>query len=596
MRRYDFAADIFFLVPEEAPFEAYFGSSYLNIPDGYDYDIGTVSQLREMTVKNGLLTSRGGTSYKLLVSTANERVRPEYAKTLCELAEKGVAVAAERPVASCSHANHATSGRVLRDLVESRWSTDADMLGKGKVVEVTGYDQLLPVLGLPDFTYRTVTDLTHVPYKPMAREGRNVDFIHRKYGDADYYFVSNQLEAPHSIEAIFRISGRVPEIWDPQTGKRTDAGVFRLTGDGRTLVPLHLEPAQSLFIVFRRALDKGQVYVTHLRQDGNPQASRVLFEKDRLTIEKAHYTSGGKERKRYDVTKTAQDSIEDGKTEFRGISVGKSSLEVFYRYKDRAFVHKRARGALGTGIPDAVALDVRYPGAKILKRGQGIELQIRRPGSYELTLSSGKKQVVTVGTLPQPVVLDAGWQLDFPPGWDTPKTVELSELISWSDHSDWGIQHFSGTATYTRLFELGKDWLENADRIQFDLGHVHELAAVKLNGQDLGVLWKPPFELDVTGLVKPGENRLEIRVTNLWVNRLIGDDKLKPDYEYRRIPGGIGITRFPDWVKDGGPRPNPKRKTFYTSRYYRGKDALLSSGLLGPVKLVPVVTREITFP
>ncbi|MGC8834926.1 MAG: glycosylhydrolase-like jelly roll fold domain-containing protein, partial [Armatimonadota bacterium] len=112
-----------------------------------------------------------------------------------------------------------------------------------------------------------------------------------------------------------------------------------------------------------------------------------------------------------------------------------------------------------------------------------------------------------------------------------------------------------------------------------DLGRVKNFAEVTLNGRKLGILWKAPFRLDVTGIVKPGRNLLSVRVTNLWPNRLIGDEQLPPDVEWN----GPALARWPQWLVEGKPRPKTGRYTFTTWRFYTKDSPLLESGLIGPV-------------
>jgi hypothetical protein len=114
-----------------------------------------------------------------------------------------------------------------------------------------------------------------------------------------------------------------------------------------------------------------------------------------------------------------------------------------------------------------------------------------------------------------------------------------------------------------------------------DLGKVQVMARVKLNGRDLETLWKPPFRIDVTRVAKPGENVLEITVVNLWPNRMIGDEQLPEDSE-RNSDGTL--KRWPQWLQEG--KPSTKgRYTFTTWRLWKKNDALLESGLIGPVQL-----------
>ncbi|MBN2172486.1 MAG: hypothetical protein JW731_00035 [Bacteroidales bacterium] len=107
------------------------------------------------------------------------------------------------------------------------------------------------------------------------------------------------------------------------------------------------------------------------------------------------------------------------------------------------------------------------------------------------------------------------------------------------------------------------------------------LAAPKLNGTDLGNLWKPPYRVDITGVLKEGINMLEIEVVNLWVNRLIGDEYFPSDAEYDKLNG---VREIPVWVGTGE-RPVKDRVTFSTWRFYTKDSPLIESGLLGPVTI-----------
>jgi hypothetical protein len=107
------------------------------------------------------------------------------------------------------------------------------------------------------------------------------------------------------------------------------------------------------------------------------------------------------------------------------------------------------------------------------------------------------------------------------------------------------------------------------------------IAAVRLNGKDLGILWKPPYRVDVTGALKAGENTLEVKVTNLWANRMIGDEGLPEDSQ--RNPNGT-LKEWPQWLLEGKPSPTG-RYTFTAWRLWNKDDPLIESGLLGPVTL-----------
>ena len=107
------------------------------------------------------------------------------------------------------------------------------------------------------------------------------------------------------------------------------------------------------------------------------------------------------------------------------------------------------------------------------------------------------------------------------------------------------------------------------------------MAEVNLNGKDLGIVWKPPYRVDVTDALKPGENVLETKVVNLWINRQIGDEQLPEDSD--RNQNGT-LKSWPQWLQEGKPSPTG-RFTFTSWRLWKKDDPLAESGLLGPVTL-----------
>jgi hypothetical protein len=154
--------------------------------------------------------------------------------------------------------------------------------------------------------------------------------------------------------------------------------------------------------------------------------------------------------------------------------------------------------------------------------------------------------------------MNGPWSLRFQPGRGAPAGITLDSLISWSDHPDPGVRYFSGTGTYTATIQAPPAWFAPDARLWLDLGRVESLAEVSIGGSPLGIAWKPPFRVEVTHALRPGANVLEISVTNLWVNRMIGD-------------------RQPD---------APVQYTFTRPVFYKADSPLLPSGLLGPVRII----------
>jgi hypothetical protein len=121
------------------------------------------------------------------------------------------------------------------------------------------------------------------------------------------------------------------------------------------------------------------------------------------------------------------------------------------------------------------------------------------------------------------------WTLSFPDNWGAPSFVELSELISWTDHENKGINYFSGTASYKNSFIASKKAVEGDNFISLDLGEVLDVAEIFVNEKPVGIVWTKPFRLNIKDYVKEGENQVEIKITNMWINRLTGDINLPDD-------------------------------------------------------------------
>jgi hypothetical protein len=162
--------------------------------------------------------------------------------------------------------------------------------------------------------------------------------------------------------------------------------------------------------------------------------------------------------------------------------------------------------------------------------------------------------------LAQLAELTGPWNVSFDPKWGGPAGALFDGLIDWTARPEDGIRHYSGTATYRISFDC--PGLPERSKLYLDLGKVMNVARVRLNGKDLGDVWCAPWRVDVTAAIRPGDNRLEIEVANLWINRLVGDASLPADKRFTRTNVG------------------------YASDY-----PLSPSGLLGPVVLVAESAR-----
>jgi hypothetical protein len=156
--------------------------------------------------------------------------------------------------------------------------------------------------------------------------------------------------------------------------------------------------------------------------------------------------------------------------------------------------------------------------------------------------------------------ISGAWTVHFDPKWGGPETAQFDSLVSWPERPEPGIKFYSGTAVYGKSFALPAESriTNHESRLFLDLGDVRELAEVKVNGKSCGIVWCPPWRVDVTDAVKSGENKLQIEVVNFWPNRLIGDASL----------------------------PKAQRLTQTNIRKLTAKTPLEPAGLFGPVKLM----------
>lgn len=126
--------------------------------------------------------------------------------------------------------------------------------------------------------------------------------------------------------------------------------------------------------------------------------------------------------------------------------------------------------------------------------------------------------------------LSGPWQVSFDPKWGGPESIVFDKLVDWTQRPEEGIRYYSGTATYQKNFDLP---VSTSDQpLYLDLGELSCIARVRLNGQNLGVVWTAPWRIDITDTVRPVGNQLEIEVANHWLNRIIGDEKLPPEQRF----------------------------------------------------------------
>jgi hypothetical protein len=521
-----FVADVCRLVPDgenhgQGPAMLNLADQYESIPPGYGYDyISDKAFLEGLRVKNRRVVTPTGMSYRLVQLPNAKTLTPDLLRRLRDLVKTGGVIAGPRPERSPSLQNYPRCDEEVRTLATELWG-DCDgtkikehRLGTGRVIWGRPMAEALHELACgtdfgfvidPPMTEEAIMSITQDRGLQRGREQprlmptAGLNWIHRRAGQSEVYFVANPQHREVDALCTFRVKGLQPELWDPATGDIRKLALFRNTASGIQM-PLHFDPAGSVFVVFQKKANPATQIVEVAR------AGVVLFGAERQTpAQLPEFWSDGP------------------KTKMAGCE----------------------------------------------------------QGGYAVLYANGRREVFENPAHPAAVEINGPWAVQFQPGRGAPEQAAFAELADWSKHADPGVRYFSGTATYTIQF----DWAPPAGcaRWKLDLGDVKVMAEVKLNGQRVGVLWKPPYAADVTGLLKPGHNQLEVKVTNLWPNRLIGDeqypDDCTPDGSWKKG----SILAWPEWLLKGQPRPEPRRLTFTTWKYFAKESPLLSSGLLGPV-------------
>ncbi len=409
-----FVADVLYFYGENTNLTWQFKEKLPHI-EGYEFDFCNSSALKLMQVKNGKIVAPSGASYSLLVldESAKNMTLPVL-KKVRDLVKAGAKVGGIKPVKSPSLSdNDAEFQAILNEI----W-------GKNPQLETQNFAEILRG--------------GNVQADVMIKNAKEkILHVHRKTATEHIYWLDNRSANTNEAEISFRVSGAVPELWHPQTGK-TEKVSYKIE-NGRTIIPLKFDSWEAYFIIF----------------------------------------------------------------------------------KEKATVKTYTKPA----ISEQPILNISTP-----------------------------------------------WKVTFQEGRGAPKEMIFNKLMSWSEVTnnaseirnpnpeiainEGGIKYFSGTATYQNTFKMPS--ISKDATYEIDLGEVKNIAEVFINGKNVGTAWKKPFKLKITEGLKAGDNMIEIKVTNLWVNRLIGDAQ-----------------------------PDVKTKiTFTTMPFYQGQEPLLPSGLMGDVKIL----------
>lgn len=553
--------DVLFMAPEGAPRSFIPPASVKQ--SGYSADACPAEVvLRDLQVKNGRLTLSHGMSYRVLVLPAVERMTPRLLKRVKQLVDAGATVIGEAvPAKSPSLSGYPQCDEEVRALAAELW-------GKRKIIRGKSVQQVLASLGVP----------------PDFRSDRPLEFTHRRIDNADVYFIANTSDRTVTATCVFRVFGKRPEIWHPETARIEQVAVYRQDRQG-TQLPLRLKPSESVFVVFRTFSLRDDPIVQVKRNGRGVNFIRAPL--PRVRIRSALWGPEGDATRTKDVTAQVQRMVDDGRLVFTVAELASEGDPAHGVVKTLRVECEVAGKVYTTSAidPDTITLHPPSdpdPPLEIEKLPDGrLRVEAFQHGEYEPVFRSGRLRRFRVPPPPSALPVKGAWKVRFAPGWGAPPEVIFPKLISWSEHAHPGVRYFSGTATYRTSVRISASLLQSGVRVYLDLGRVEVVASVRINGKPAGVLWKPPFRMDVTRLLRPGENVLDVQVANLWVNRMIGDEHLPEDSN--RNPDGT-LQEWPKWLSEGRPSPTG-RVTFTTWRLWHKDSPLQPSGLLGPVRL-----------
>ncbi|NRF37391.1 glycosyl hydrolase [Pedobacter foliorum] len=640
------SADVLVFTGESSPNDAVLRSDIKAL--GYDYDQIGPDQLAYLTAKNGKIYARNGLSYRMLILPETPWATPELLTKIKELVLAGAIVKGTKPTKSPSLNGYPACDEKVTRLADEIWHN--------KISVNTSVTDLFKKLDLaPDFS--------------GGQTGADLNFIHRISGGDDIYFVSSpQIESRNEI-CEFRVTGKKPQLWNPETGEVEDILVWKKGPGNTTSIPISFNSNGAVFVVFRNTKSVPSNHITSEKTVMEHQQLKHLLDLQIIKAEygtflpegivdvttalaerivkngvqfsadnglssadpapgsvkelRVEYELGGKPKQLRLVENEKQD-IKVNNEQFRLIRAvyGKFSKELKgiptnYSIYD---VTAKVNGLVSSNVPMFTVTDsilgitsamnnvkrelrlvysaagetrhVSVQGGNIVH----LEQDIPKPrfayengvptwitpysGKISYTIGTGSAKIVEVSKVPKPIELFGPWEVSFPKNLGAPPKATFEKLISWPLSTNEGVRYFSGTAIYKKQFSLTHDVIRAGNSLELDLGSVGVIAEVIVNGKNLGILWKAPFRVDISSVASIGKNDLEIRITNLWPNRLIGDAHYPED-----VKGKYGIPdAWPNWLKETSSR-NSKRITFTTWKHWDENSQLQPSGLLGPVIL-----------
>ena len=555
---------------------------------GYSYDIVTPEAvINLMHVMNGRFVLPGGMSYRLMVLPDGNSMTSDLAAKIRKLVEQGGNVLGSLPSKSPSMADYKSDDAAMHTAVST--------LAEYRVKKSSGGGRVLSGMS-PE---QALSALTATPDCQLF-SGSSVNWIHRRISDGEMYFVANPLSSGQRVALNFRVKGMVPELWHPESGTTELASVYSSSSTGTT-VCLSLLPQESVFVVFRKGTKPalklaslslgGKAVLSIPKATAKPTASN-------LVVLSAKYGVIGDPSKTIDVVGRVKTLLQQGAEQFQVAKLAEGGDPAFGVVKTAIITIKGKKGIYTVKGTDPENLNLADPNGEVTLdttvqpvSSNGVKLTVWKNGKYEFTASNGAKAAVLVSKLPAAKVVAAPFKVQFQTQKGGPASITMQKLVPWNESQNAAVKYYSGSATYHFTIRMNAADLR-ADRCwMLDLGTVKVMAEVSVNGKSAGILWKAPYRKDISQWLKAGDNAVDVRVTNLWVNRQIGDELLPDDSERR---GDGTLVRWPDWVDTNSPSPTG-RISFTSWRLWNKNDQLQPSGLIGPVAVRPGYKTTVKF-
>ncbi len=399
LRQGMFCADICYLQPEVVPL------GYVpHERHGYDFDNCCAEVvLTRMKVKDGRIVLPDGMSYRVLVLPETPEMTPKLLRKIKELADAGAKIVGPQqpPVRSPSLNDYPQCDEEVKKLA-------ADLWGQGKITTGIAPQDAVRRMGLrSDF-----------------QGEMELNWIHRRDGDTDIYFVANGTHRPKMTQCIFRVTGKRPELWNPETGRIENAPAYDEI-DGGTRIPMNFDPSGSVFVVFRGKTANSDGIVSFTR-DGQP-VMPAKTRKEKIVIQKATYGVLSDAARTRDVTAKLQKLVNAGADRFRVAQMAEGDDPAYGIVKTLIAEYTiGGKPAKATGQdPETIdLLDVLTSEctAEIHAAAQGgYRIEAWKPGRYELKTASGKTLVAEIKDLPPVAEIAGPWEVRFPPNWVRPR-------------------------------------------------------------------------------------------------------------------------------------------------------------------------------